>query len=287
MTMLGWAAAVLIGLLFLISGIWKITDPQSAAIRMAQARVPESLSLWAAVLFGIAETVSGALVLVPRFRRWGALGAGALLIAFMVYVGAEYNALRGADCSCFPWVKRIVGPGFFAGDGAMLALAAIAGWWAPPARSRRSAAVVAGAVVVFALVSFGVGQARQTGAPTPAFVTVGGEPYSIARGKVFVFFFDPECMHCFEAAKSMSQLDWGDTRVVAVPVELPQYAAQFLSDTGLKAVVSTDFQSLKQTFHYTSYPFGVAVESGRQTATVTKFDADEPAATLRRLNLAK
>jgi uncharacterized membrane protein YphA (DoxX/SURF4 family) len=286
-TTLSWGAAVLLGLLFLVSGIWKITDPQGAAVRMAQARVPESLSLAAALLFGIAETVSGALVLVPRFRRWGALGAAALLIAFMVYVAIEYNALRGADCSCFPWVKRVVGPAFFAGDGAMLLLAAVAGLWAQPARNLRSAVLVLGAVVVFALVSYGVGEARQTGAPAPAAVTVAGQPYSIARGKVFVFFFDPQCMHCFDAAKRMSQLHWGDTRVVAVPVEQPQYAPQFLSDTGLPAVISTDFEKLKQAFGYTSYPFGVAVENGRQTAELTKFDDPEPAATLRRLAFAK
>jgi uncharacterized membrane protein YphA (DoxX/SURF4 family) len=285
--MLSWGSAILLGLLFLASGIWKITDPQSAAIRMAQARVPESLSLAAALLFGIAETVSGVLVLVPRFRRWGAACAALLLIAFMVYIAMEYNALHGADCSCFPWVKRVVGPAFFAGDGAMLLLALVAGWWAQPARNLRSAVLVLGAVVVFALVSYGVGQARQSGTAAPATVTVAGQPYSIAHGKVFVFFFDPRCMHCFDAAKRMAQLHWGDTRVVAVPVEVPQYAAQFLSDTGLTAVISTDFDKLRQVFQYSSYPFGVAVENGRETAPLTKFDDDEPAATLKRLGFAK
>jgi hypothetical protein len=94
-------------------------------------------------------------------------------------------------------------------------------------------------------------------------------------------------MHCFDAAKRMSQLHWGDTRVVAVPVEQPQYAPQFLSDTGLTAVISTDFEKLKQAFQYSSYPFGVAVENGRETAPLTKFDGDEPVATLKRLGLAK
>ncbi|MCL4402097.1 MAG: hypothetical protein M1436_05465, partial [Acidobacteria bacterium] len=64
-----WTCGILISLLFLVSGIWKITDPTGAAVRMAQARVPENLSLAAAVLFGIAETFTGVLILVPRFRR--------------------------------------------------------------------------------------------------------------------------------------------------------------------------------------------------------------------------
>jgi len=287
MTLLSWACAILVGLLFVVSGLWKVTDPQAAAVRLAQARVPEALSLAAALFFGIAETLSGVLVLVPRFRRWGAAAAAALLVAFMIYVGVEYSALRGADCSCFPWVKRVVGPGFFAGDAAMLALALGAGWWAEPVRSLRSALLVACAVIVFALVSYGMREARLTGSAAPPNVTVAGQPYSIARGRVFVFFFDPECMHCFDAAKRMAQLDWGATRIVAVPVEQPQYASQFLSDTGLKAVISTDFERLKQPLGYTSYPFGVAIESGRQAASLTNFDEAEPAATLRRLGMAK
>ena len=286
-TTLSWGSAILLALLFLASGIWKITDPQGAAVRMAQAKVPESLSLVAALLFGIAETVSGVLVLVPRFRRWGAAAAALLLMAFMAYVAVEYNALRGADCSCFPWVKRAVGPAFFIGDGLMLLLAVVAGLWSRPARNFRSAVLVLGAVVVFALVSYGVAEVRQTGITAPATITVGGQPYSLARGKVFVFFFDPQCMHCFDAAKRMAQLHWGDTRVVAVPVEQPQYAPQFLSDTGLTAVISTDFEKLKQVFQYSSYPFAVAVENGRETAPLTKFDDDEPVATLRRLGFAQ
>jgi hypothetical protein len=81
----------------------------------------------------------------------------------------------------------------------------------------------------------------------------------------------------------MATLDWGQTRVVAVPVEMPQYAAQFLYDTGLKAVVTPDFDLLKRTFGYTAYPFGVAVDNGRERAPLARFDETEPAATLRRL----
>jgi uncharacterized membrane protein YphA (DoxX/SURF4 family) len=286
-TTVNWVSAILLALLFLVSGIWKVTDPQGAAVRMAQARVPESLSLAAAVLFGIAETVSGVLLLVPRFRRWGAAAAALLLIAFMAYVAFEYHALLGADCSCFPWVKRVVGPGFFIGDGLMLLLAALAARWARPPESLRSAVLVLGAVAVFALVSYGVAEARPAGVRAPASVTVAGKPYSLERGRVFVFFFDPQCMHCFEAAKSLAQLHWSDTRILAVPVEQPQFAPQFLSDTGLNAALSTDFEKLRQAFHYTSYPFGVAVENGRETAPLTQFDGDQPAAALKRLGFAK
>jgi uncharacterized membrane protein YphA (DoxX/SURF4 family) len=285
-TALSWVAAALIALLFLASGLWKITDVQGAAMRMAQAKVPESLSQAAALLFGIAETVGGVLILVPRFRRWGAMITGLLLVAFMIYIGIYYNALRGEECSCFPWLKRAVGPGFFIGDSLMLLLAVCAGIWSKRPGSLRSAVLIFGAVVVFALVSYGVAEVRQTGTKAPDVATVDGQPYSLQHGKILLFFFDPQCMHCFDAAKRMSQLAWGETRIVAIPVELPQYAAQFLHDTGLKAVCTTDFQKLAPIFSYTAYPFGVALENGREKAPLTKFEGDEPAATLKQLGFA-
>ena len=285
-TALSWVAAALIALLFLASGLWKITDVQGAALRMAQAKVPESLSQAAALLFGIAETVGAVLILVPRFRRWGAIVTGLLLVAFLIYIGINYNALRGEECSCFPWLKRAVGPGFFIGDGIMLLLAVCAGIWSKRPESLRSAVLILGAVSVFALVSYGVAEVRQTGTKAPDTTMADGQPYSLQHGKIFLFFFDPQCMHCFDAAKRMSQLAWGDTRIVAVPVEMPQYAAQFLRETGLKAVSSTEFQKLAPIFSYTAYPFGVALENGREKAPLTKFEGEEPAATLKQLGFA-
>ena len=282
-TAFAWVAAVALSVLFLASGLWKITDPQNAAMRMSQALVPESWSLFAAVSFGVAETVSGVFVLVPRFRRWGAILTGLLLLAFLGWFAVHYATLRGADCSCFPWVKRAVGPGFFIGDGLMLLLAAAAGLWSKPPGSPRTAALIFAAVAVFAGVSFGVDMAHETGTLAPAAITVDGRPYSLQHGRVFLFFFNPECPHCIDAAKSMSQLDWRDARVVAIPVEEPQYSAQFLQLTGLKAGVSSDFAELKEVFGFSGYPSGVALLNGRQRALLTQFEGSEPAATLKRI----
>src|SRR5258705_402748 len=49
----GWASAVALAFVFMFSGLWKITDAQGAAVRMAQALVPESISLAVALGFGI------------------------------------------------------------------------------------------------------------------------------------------------------------------------------------------------------------------------------------------
>jgi uncharacterized membrane protein YphA (DoxX/SURF4 family) len=282
-TALSWTSATLIAILFLISGLWKTVDPQGWAQRITQLNVPASLSLAAALGCGIAETLGAVLILVPRFRRWGAILIAILLLVFMGYFLLNYNVLRSADCSCFPWVKRVVGPEFFLGDLLMLAAAAFAGVWSKPSGSLRTALVIAGVVTVFAFVSYGVEAARQTGAKAPETIAVNGQPYALGQGKVLLFFFNPLCTHCLESAKRMSAFSWGDTRVVAIPVELSSYAGAFLKESGLNAVITSDFDKLKTIFGYTAYPFAVAVEDGREKAALTRFENDEPRATLKQL----
>jgi uncharacterized membrane protein YphA (DoxX/SURF4 family) len=284
-SVLSWVSAVALCALFLLSGLWKITDVQGAAVRMVQARVPPSLGLPVALFFGIAETVGAVMILAPRLRRWGAIVLGALLVAFLGYFAIQYNTLRGADCSCIPWLKRVVGPGFFVGDGAMLLLALFAGLGARRPEGLRVVGLITAAVVVFAGVSYGVGAARQTGTPAPASILVEGQPYSLQQGKVLLFYFDPACMHCFDSARRMSKLHWGDTRVVGVPISQGQFANQFMQETGFRMAITTDRDKLKQVFPYAGVPAGVAIENGRQKAALTDFDGEEPAATLKRLGL--
>ncbi|MGC9949171.1 MAG: MauE/DoxX family redox-associated membrane protein [Bryobacteraceae bacterium] len=282
-TALSWVGAILLALVFLVSGLWKLLDAHGAAVRLAQARVPQSLSLAAAIGFGIAETFTAVLLLVPRFRRWGAWLGGALLIAFMIFIGINYKALRGAECSCFPWVKRAVGPNFFIGDGIMLLLAVVAGVWARRAQSMRTAATILGAIALFAAGSYGVAAMRQTGTKAPDAVTVNGQPYSLQEGKILIFYFDPECLHCLDAAKRMSKLNWGDTRIVAVPINVPQFAQGFLDDTHLKAAISNDLPQLKKIFPFVSAPAGVALMDGREKMALTQFEEPEPVDTLKKI----
>ena len=282
-TTLSWVGAILLALVFLVSGLWKLTDAPGAAVRMAQARVPQSLSLASAIGFGIAETFTAVLLLVPRFRRWGAWLSGALLIAFMIFIGIHYTELSGAECSCFPWVKRAVGPGFFIGDSVMLILAVMAGWWARRAQSMRTAIVILGGVALFAAGSYGVAAMRQTGTKAPDTVMVNGKPYGLQEGKILIFYFDPECLHCLDAAKRMSKYDFGDTRIVAVPINVPQFAQGFLDETHLKAVISTDLAQLKKIFPFVSAPAGVALVNGREKMALTQFEDPEPAGALKKI----
>jgi uncharacterized membrane protein YphA (DoxX/SURF4 family) len=275
-------SAVILALLFASAGVWKIVDPIDWSARLAQMKVPGGLALPFTLALGISETVAAVLLIVPRFRRWGAWLTGLLLVAFMAYVAWNYEALTGADCSCFPWLKRTIGPGFFYSDALMLVAAVLAGWWAQRSRNVRGALLVLASVTVFAGVSYGVAAARQTGAEAPETITVAGESFNLREGKVLLYFFDPECMHCFQAAQEMSKHTW-QAKVVAIPTRVPQFAQGFLNDTGLEAPISSDLELLKKTFPFGDAPYAVAIENGRQKAAMAIFDGRQPTATLREL----
>jgi len=283
---LNWTCAVITAVLFLSAGLWEITDIPGGAVKLRQALVPESLSLPAAILLGIGNTFAGVLVLVPRFRRWGAWLAALLLVAFLLYFAINYSALRGEDCGCFPWIKRAVGPAFFISDGIMLVIAILAGVWAKPSSGKRSAALVLAAVSVFALVSYGVAVTRQSGAAAPRSIHVDGKPVSLYQGKVFLYFFNPECTHCLAAARKLARLHWGDTRVIGVVTEQPQFAGDFLRDAGLSCGISADAAPLRKAFAFVDPPFAVALENGRQRLAIQSFDSEQPFEELKRLGFA-
>lgn len=286
-TAAGHVAALLLALIFVTSGVWKALDPLKWSRFLEEFLVPISLSIPFTLALATAETFGGVLILVPRFRRWGSIIVSLLLVAFMGYIGIHYSQLLGKDCSCFPIVKRTVGPMFFVGDGAMLLAAMLAGWWARPSFSKRSAAVVLGAVAVFTGVSYGTALARQTGTKAPDTTIVDGKPFNLQHGRIFIFFYDPECSHCDAAARHMSKLKWkSDVTTIGVPTHDPQFAASFLHDTGLKAITSEEIQKLKAVFPFGDPPYGVVLENGRQIGAVPHYEeGNEPDDTLRKLDL--
>lgn len=276
-------AAVLLALMFIVAGVWKISDPLSTTARMVQALIPVSLALPTALCAGIFETWAGILLIVPRWRRWGAWLSALMLIAFMVYMAVFYNQLRGDDCSCFPWLQRIVGPAFFISDAAMLLLAVPAALWSVKPFAFRRAFVALGILAVFSLSVYGVTVAQQSGLQAPASIIVDGKPYSLQHGRVFLFFFDPECSHCLLSAQKASTWKWQNVRVVAVSTVNPQWTDYFLKSSGLKVPASNDNKPLREVFSFTDPPFAVALEHGRQVKAFPVFDEKEPETTLRAL----
>ena len=281
------ACAVVLAIIFIVAGLWKLTDPFTAGVRMEQMRVPGGLGVPVAILVGILETVAGLLLVIPSYRRWGAWLCAALLVVFMVYVGAQYEVLRGEDCTCFPWLERVVGPWFFISDALMLVLAIIAGWWAVRPVGLRVPAMVLAGVTVFAITSYGVAVSERMRLATPETITANGHTIQLRQGKVFIYFFDPECSHCDMAARELATLDWTGTEVIAVATRMPQFAEQFLQDTGLQAELSPDLEKLRQAFPFTDAPYAIALENGRVVEHFTTFDEVQPMKRLRELGFAR
>ncbi len=262
----GLSSAVLLAAIFLVSGLWKVLDPFSAAERMIQSLVPAALSMPVVLAAGIFETFTGVLLLIPRYRRWGAWLGGIMLVAFMIYIGVLYNRLLGEDCNCFPWIRRIVGPVFFITDALMVVLAIGASVWSRRPSGLRAPALVLAGVAVFAFAAYGVRAASRSGLEAPSPIVVDGRPRSLGSGRFILYFFDPECTHCLMVAQEMSRQQWRYTEIIALPTSQPQFAREFLKHAGLAAGVSPDAALLRGTFKFTDPPYAVALSHGRQVA---------------------
>ena len=123
--------------LWFTAGFWKLSDISGWQLKLTQLLVPMRWSLVGTLAVGAAEVIAGVLLLRAPWRRWGGWLSALLLVAFMAYMGLNYETLRGEDCSCFPWLERAVGPAFFWSDAAMLAAALLAVRFSPsPSRPR-------------------------------------------------------------------------------------------------------------------------------------------------------
>jgi hypothetical protein len=279
-------SGILLGLILLVAGAWKVLDPFKTGELLEQVKVPAGFGVLGAASLGTLELLASFFLFTPKFRRWGGLLGGALVVFFIGWVGYYYQNLVGQECSCFPLIKRAIGPGFFVGDGVMLLLAAVAFIWSPAAQKSLRAPLVAFATLaVAATASYAWGASLHTGLEAPSPIIVDGKPQSIRNGQVFLFFYDPVCMHCNAAAKFMSGFSWGDTQVIAIPTTMPQFAAGFLHDNGLKAGTALEVEKLRKTFQFVDPPYGVALVDGREKAAFgqAQFAPPAPQADLKKL----
>ncbi len=285
-TLVEWSASVLLAALWLAAGLWKLSDITATQVRLTQALVPHALSLPGALGLGILETFAGVLLLTPLWRRWGAWLSGALLVFFMAYIGYHYKALTGAECSCFPWLKRAVGPMFFAQDGVLILLAFLAGRWSDPPRRPRPAVAALAGVAVLAGVMATVGGTQAAGLVGPESAEVEGRPFPLRKGRVFLYFFNPSCIHCFQAGQAMAKLSWNST-ILAVPTQDPELGPGFLADTGLKALLSRDIKPLREAFPFQDVPYGIALENGQLRDKVVFFEEPQLSESLRKLGFVR
>jgi len=282
-------SAILLGVIFLVSGGWKILSPFKTGELLEQAQVPTGWGVLGAATLGVLELLVAFLLFYPRFRRLGGLIGSGLIVFFMGWVGYYYHALHGQQCSCFPIIKRTIGPGFFVGDGIMLLFGLAAFFWARRVISLRVPTVALAALIALAGASYATNAIERSHAQVPIPVIVDSKPQDLTNGKVFIFFYDPSCMHCDAAARFMSKLNWGDTRIVSIPTANPQWAASFLHDTGLKAGTSLELDKLKKGFPFVDPPYGVALVDGKVEKTFgqAQFNVPLPQPDLQKLGFVK
>jgi len=281
---IGWGAAIAMATLWLVAGIWKLANLSDFQLKMTQLLVPVAWSLPATFALAVAETFTGLLLLRPTWRRWGGHISTTLLIVFMVYVGINYEALRGADCSCFPWIERAVGPGFFIGDGVMLLVSVVATFWAPRSSQLRSSLVLLGGIVILAIVSLIWDQAIVTQEyDVPETIQIDSGELSLREGQIFVYFFNPTCLHCLDAGITMAEFTW-KAIFVGVPTQDFDFASGFVDDTGLRNVrLSPDLDLLKTKFPFEDVPYGVAIQNGQVVEKMRFFEKPELEERLRQV----
>lgn len=279
---LGLAAATVMALLWFTAGFWKLLDISGWQLKLTQLLVPLEWSLPGTLAVGVAEVAAGVLLLRPAWRRWGGLLSALLLVAFMIYMGVNYQALRGEDCSCFPWLERAVGPAFFWSDAAMLAASLVAAGFSPRPAHGRGAVVAAALVAAFAGVMLGVDRfSAPSGGELRATIEADGEPYDLGRGKVFLFFFNPSCLHCLDAGQTMAKYRW-QADFIGIPTQDPDWGPGFLDDAGLEGVrLSPDLEELKRTFSFEDVPYGALLEGGRILERVVFWEEPGLSETLR------
>jgi uncharacterized membrane protein YphA (DoxX/SURF4 family) len=284
----GWTAAVLMAILWFVTGGWKLSDLSGWQIKLTQLLVPVSLSMPATLAVAFSEVTAAVLLLVPAWRRLGACFSALLLIVFMGYIGYNYQALRGADCSCFPWLERAVGPAFFWSDGAMVALSLLAAWGSPPLGRLKQAVYAVAGVAALSAVMFAVDQSRPAVAgDLPASVQVEGGQIPLTQGPVFLYFFNPTCLHCLDAGIAMSQYRWKAV-FVGIPTQDFDIGPQFLRDAGLQGVkLSPELDRLKAIFPFEDVPYAVALRDGEVLAKMPFFEEPALGEQLRKLGFVE
>jgi len=128
MSVLGFAARLVVGGLFVVAGALKLGDPTAFATEIANYHFMPELAPWLAVTLPATEIVVGAtLVAAPwRWRRAASLAAMGLLVMFTVAIVHVVRAGINVDCGCFGGNSGPVTAWTAVRDLVLLALAALA-----------------------------------------------------------------------------------------------------------------------------------------------------------------
>src|ERR687893_1203985 len=94
-------ARLLLAAVFVVAGIAKLADREGSRQAVADFCVPAVLASPLGILLPLAE-LAVAIALIPTATAlWGAIGALALLLLFVVGIGANLARGHRPDCRCF------------------------------------------------------------------------------------------------------------------------------------------------------------------------------------------
>src|SRR5215211_8832817 len=122
-------ARLLLASIFAVAGVAKLTDREGSRQAMTDFGVPAALASPFGVFLPLAElAVAVALVPMPT-AWWGAVGALALLLLFVVGIGVNLTRGRKPKCHCFGQLHSApAGWSTLARNGALAALAGFVVW---------------------------------------------------------------------------------------------------------------------------------------------------------------
>ena len=99
---LGWAAAIVLGGVLLLSGALKVVGRPVWRAQAAELGVPRLV----AAVVPVVELVLGALLVVNVVRHDAAVVAGLLLLGFTVFIVRLLRRGEHAPCACFGALSR-------------------------------------------------------------------------------------------------------------------------------------------------------------------------------------
>jgi uncharacterized membrane protein YphA (DoxX/SURF4 family) len=90
-------ASVFVGAVFIISGVTKVAAPQQWRAQSGDLGVPRVVT----ALVPFAELAVGAMLVAQLARRWAAVVAGVMLVAFTALLIVRLSQGRRPPCACF------------------------------------------------------------------------------------------------------------------------------------------------------------------------------------------
>jgi peroxiredoxin len=122
-------ARLLLAVVFVVAGVAKLADREGSRQAMLDFGVPTALAAPLGLLLPLAELAVAAALVPAATAWWGAVGALALLLLFVVGIGANLARGRKPECHCFGQLHSApAGPKTLARNGVLAAMAAFVVW---------------------------------------------------------------------------------------------------------------------------------------------------------------